>query len=156
MSYDWVYGTEKYNFLDIPCPKTKRNFFFKKRYSTHFTVCLFLFERDVPMTPYHHLRSQHCNASWRGQFMYIAQLAPHTTFNTLWVWLCGAVGPHAWRLSQCLIRNLHFKFINILTTQRIETRSPGQKSRALTFTPRIHSLFCSFHRFYYCEYILKI
>ena len=24
------------------------------------------------MTPYNHLRSQHCNASWRGQFMYIA------------------------------------------------------------------------------------
>ena len=39
------------------------------------------------MTPYNHLRSQHCNASWRGQFMYIAQLAPHTTFNTEWVWL---------------------------------------------------------------------
>ena len=35
------------------------------------------------MTPYNHLRSQHCNASWRGQFMYIAQLAPHTTFNNI-------------------------------------------------------------------------
>ena len=48
-----------------------------------------LFERDVPMTPYNYLRSQHCNASWRGQFMYIAQLAPHTTFNTYWVWPRG-------------------------------------------------------------------
>ena len=31
-----------------------------------FRGCLFLFflfERDVPMTPYHHLRSQHCNAT---------------------------------------------------------------------------------------------
>ena len=43
---------------------------------------IFLFERDVPMTPYHHLLSQHYNASWRGLFMYIAQPAPHTTFNT--------------------------------------------------------------------------
>ena len=33
------------------------------------------------MTPYNHLRSQHCNASWRRPFMYIAKLAPHTTFN---------------------------------------------------------------------------
>ena len=48
----------------------------------NFFNLIYLFERDVPMTPYHHLRSQHCNASWRGQFMYIAQLAPHTTFNT--------------------------------------------------------------------------
>ena len=50
--------------------KFKKNFFY------------FLFERDVPMTPYNHLRSQDCNDSWRVQFMYIAQLAPHTTFNT--------------------------------------------------------------------------
>ena len=48
-----------------------------------------LFQRDAPMTPYNHLRSQHYNASWQGQFMYIAQLAPHTTFNTQWVWPCG-------------------------------------------------------------------
>ena len=47
-----------------------------------FLFYFILFERDVPMTPYNHLRSQHCNASWRGQFMYIAQLAPYTTFNT--------------------------------------------------------------------------
>ena len=54
---------------------------------------LFLFERDVPMTPYHHLCSQHCNASWRGQFMNIAQLAPRTTFNTQWVWRRGGSRP---------------------------------------------------------------
>ena len=48
-----------------------------------FLFIYFLFERDVPMTPYNYLRSQHCNASWRGQFMYIAQLAP--TFNTVGV-----------------------------------------------------------------------
>ena len=30
------------------------------------------------MTPYNHLRSQHCNACWRGQFIYIAQLQPFT------------------------------------------------------------------------------
>ena len=45
------------------------------------------------MTPYHHLNSQHCNASWRGQFMYIAQLAPHITFNTEWVWPHGGSRP---------------------------------------------------------------
>ena len=54
----------------------------------------FFYLRDVPMTPYNHLCSQHHNASWRGQFMYNAQLAPHTTFNTKWVWPTGAVGPH--------------------------------------------------------------
>ena len=26
------------------------------------------------MTPYNHLRSQHCNASWRGQFMYLVRV----------------------------------------------------------------------------------
>ena len=45
------------------------------------------------MTPYNHLRSQHCNASWRGQFMNISQLAPHTTFNTQLVWPCGGSRP---------------------------------------------------------------
>ena len=61
------------------------------------------------MTLYNHLRSQHCNASWRGQFMYIAQ--QHLTHSGCGP--TGAVGPHAWRLSQVLIRKLHFKFINI-------------------------------------------
>ena len=54
----------------------------------------------------------------------------------------GAVGPHAWRLSLGLIRKLHFKFINISTWQGIEPRSPGQKSRELTITPRIIYLIC--------------
>ena len=59
------------------------------------------------MTPYNHLRSQHCNASWRGQFMYNAQLAPHTTFNIYSGCVpARAVGPHAWRLSQGFIRKL--------------------------------------------------
>ena len=30
-----------------------------------------------PKGGYVPLSSKHCNASWRGQFMYIAQLAPH-------------------------------------------------------------------------------
>ena len=45
------------------------------------------------MTPYNHLRSQHCNASWRGQFMYIAQHLTHRECGP-----AGAVGPHAWIL----------------------------------------------------------
>ena len=44
-----------------------------------------------------HLRWQHCNLTHSG--------CGHA----------GAVGPHAWRLSQGLIRKLHFKFINIST-----------------------------------------
>ena len=70
-------------FLDKNIPV--KNFFF--------IIFLNLFERDVPMTPYNHLGSQHCNASWRGKFMYIAQLAPHTTVNAKWVWPRGASRP---------------------------------------------------------------
>ena len=43
---------------------------------------LFFIWKRCPNDTYNHLRSQHCNASWQGQFMYIAQLVPNTIFNT--------------------------------------------------------------------------
>ena len=56
--------------------------------------------------------------------MYISQLAPHTTYSgcdPAW-----AVGPHERRISQDLIRKLHFKFINISTLRKSKLLQRGR------------------------------
>ena len=55
------------------------------------------------MTPYNHLRSQNCNASWRGIFMYIAQLAPHKAIHSG----CGSSCCGVYTKSAAVIVELH-------------------------------------------------